>query len=81
MVEVYKAEPNLNLGISWSSVVNLRPQPSATSSLWVGGWMDPRTGLDPGVAKRKIPVPGRDKAATLQPYPVTIMTELPRLSL
>jgi hypothetical protein len=48
---------------------------------WIGGWVDPRAGLD-AVEKKKFPVPAT--SLTLKPQssslsPVTIPTELPRL--
>jgi hypothetical protein len=49
----------LDLGISWKQVVSFTPRPlyprrrSHPGAHWIGGWMDPRTGLDT-VDKRKI---------------------------
>jgi hypothetical protein len=54
------------------------PRERAPDSRWIGGWMDPRTGLD-GEAKRKIPIPYRESypgrpACSLG----TMLTELSR---
>jgi hypothetical protein len=57
------------------------PRERATSTHWVGGWVDPTAGLD-AVVKRKIPSPFRDsKPPTIQPIAklyTTEITQLPR---
>jgi hypothetical protein len=70
----------LDLGIRWMWVVSVTPRPlysrgGVTGTRWIGGWVDPRVGLD-AVDKRKIlPLPG-SKLWSSSPYSVTIPTEL-----
>jgi hypothetical protein len=46
----------LNLGATWSRVVNFIPHPlpqgTIPGTLWVGGWSEPMLGLD-GLEKKK----------------------------
>jgi hypothetical protein len=59
----------------------LYPRETAPSTHWIGGWVGPRAGLD-AVVKRKIPSPcGEWNPGRSARSLVTILTELPRLTL
>jgi hypothetical protein len=52
----------LDLGTSWSTVINftpgqLYPVERAPGSNWIGGWMGPRTGLD-DLKRKFLTLPG-----------------------
>jgi hypothetical protein len=56
----------------------LYPREIARGTHWIGGWVDPRAGLD-AMEKRKIlPLPGIEPRPS-RPYHVAIPTELIKL--
>jgi hypothetical protein len=53
----------LKLDIRWRWVVSFTPQPlypgeTAPGTLWIGGWVGPRTGLDDVERRKILPLPG-----------------------
>jgi hypothetical protein len=73
----------LDLGNSWRWVVSFTPltlylRGRATGTHWIGGWMDPRTGVD-DMEKWKFLTRTSTPRSGLQSQPVAISTMLPRL--
>jgi hypothetical protein len=75
--------PHLGTRLRWVVIFTPLPLHSREripAALWVGGWADPRAGLD-AVARRKNPSPSRESNPDFPARSlVTILTELPLLS-
>jgi hypothetical protein len=48
----------LDLGSRWRWVVSFTPRPLSPGAHWIGGWVDPRAGLDDLENRRLLTLPG-----------------------
>jgi hypothetical protein len=76
----------LHLGTNWRWVISFMPRPlppqeRGPGTLWIGGWVGPRTGLEDVERRKILPLLGLKTLTALpwSPQPVATLTALPQL--